>query len=464
MYNLFIFFRDLRLKDNIGLTETLKKNKNIIPIFIFIDEQINPNKNKYYSSNCVQFMCESLNDLNNQLINCKTSELNIFYGSSITQVLENICKIINIEGIYYNKDYTPYALKREQKIEKWCKINKKNHYVYEDYLLAPIGSFLKNDEKYYEIHTPFKNNVYKKINLINKPLNKYVKNLSSVIEIKKSKYYLSISQIKKFYNNNNNILVHGGRQNAIKLLNKSKNINYDVLRNDLEFNTSHLSAYIKFGNISIREVFWFYYKNKQQGLMDQIVWREFYYYILYYNPRLLTKGENYNKKYDKIKWNHNKKHLDYWKVGNTGYPVVDACMKELNTTGYMHNRGRLISSNFLNRMLGQDWRNGEKYFAEKLTDYDPCVNNGNWQWIASTGTDPKPYFQRLFNPWIQSEKYDKDANYIKKWLPQLKNIPANHLHNWDKYCVEYDLEKINYSKPIVNYNEARKNSILQYKI
>ena len=464
MYNLFIFFRDLRLKDNNGLVKTLKNNNNVIPVFIFIDEQINPNKNKYFSNNCVQFMCESLTDLNKELINCKTTELNIFYGSSIIQVLENICKNINIEGVHYNKDYTPYALKREQKIEKWCKINKKEHFVYEDYLLAPIGSFLKTDGKYYEIYTPFKNNVYTKLNLINKPLNKYIKNLSHTNEIKKSKYYLSIIHIKKFYKDNNNILVHGGRKNAIKLLNKSKNINYDVLRNDLNFNTSHLSAYIKFGNISIREIFWFYHKYKQEGLMNQIIWREFYYYILFYNQRLLINGENYNKKYDKIKWNYNKKHFDYWKNGMTGYPVIDACMKELNLTGYMHNRGRLISSNFLNRMLGQDWRDGEKYFAIKLTDYDPCVNNGNWQWIASTGTDPKPYFQRLFNPWIQSEKYDKDAKYIKKWLPQLKNIPANHLHNWDKYYDKYNLNDIEYYKPIINYNDARKNSMLQYKI
>ena len=159
--------------------------------------------------------------------------------------------------------------------------------------------------------------------------------------------------------------------------------------------------------------------------MDQIIWREFYFYVSYYNPRLLEKGENYNRKYDKIKWVKNSKNLEAWKNGLTGYPVVDACMKELNTTGYMHNRGRLISSNFLNRILGLDWRLGEEYFAQQLTDYDPCVNNGNWQWIASTGTDPKPYFQRLFNPWLQSSKFDGNADYIKKWLPQLKNIQQN---------------------------------------
>ena len=138
-------------------------------------------------------------------------------------------------------------------------------------------------------------------------------------------------------------------------------------------------------------------------------------------------------------------------------------MKELNTTGYMHNRGRLISSNFLNRMLGMDWRLGEKYFANSLTDYDPCVYNGNWQWIASTGVDPKPYFQRLFNPWIQSEKFDKNAEYIKKWLPNLKNVPERHLHHWDEHWHEYDLKDIKYHKPIIDYKIARERSIQQYR-
>ena len=134
-------------------------------------------------------------------------------------------------------------------------------------------------------------------------------------------------------------------------------------------------------------------------------------------------------------------------------------MTQLNTTGYMHNRGRLIVSNFLNRILGMDWRLGERYFAQKLIDYDPCVNNGNWQWIASTGTDPKPYFQRLFNPWLQSAKFDPKAKYIKRWLPQLKNIPPKDLHSWDDVYKDYNVD---YFKPIVDYTEARKRSVQQY--
>ena len=138
-------------------------------------------------------------------------------------------------------------------------------------------------------------------------------------------------------------------------------------------------------------------------------------------------------------------------------------MNELNETGYMHNRARLITSNFLNRILGMDWRLGEKYYSTKLVDYDPSVNNGNWQWIASTGVDPKPYFQRLFNPWTQGLKYDKNAEYIKKWVPQLKDIPSKDLHNWEEKYMNYDLKKLKYFKPIVSYKEGRKLSIEMYR-
>jgi deoxyribodipyrimidine photo-lyase len=138
-------------------------------------------------------------------------------------------------------------------------------------------------------------------------------------------------------------------------------------------------------------------------------------------------------------------------------------MRQLNTVGYMHNRGRLISANFMNRIFGLDWRLGEKYFATQLIDYDPLVNNGNWQWIASTGCDTKPYFQRLFNPWLQGERYDKECEYIKQWLPELKDIPAKHLHKWSEYHQEYDLKKLGYLAPVVNYEEGREKSLKMYK-
>ena len=229
----------------------------------------------------------------------------------------------------------------------------------------------------------------------------------------------------------------------------------------MTYSTSHLSAYIKFGCLSIREVYWAIIDSlgKENKLIEQLFWREFYFYISYYFPQVL-KGKNYNPKYDNIKWIKNNNLFLKWCNGETGYPVVDAGIRELNKTGYMHNRARLITSNFLNRMLGMDWRLGEKYFAIKLTDYDPSVNNGNWQWIASTGTDPKPYFQRLFNPIIQSEKFDKKAEYIKKWIPELKDIPPKDIHNWNTKFKNY--ENI-YLNPIVEYKDAREKSVKMYR-
>ena len=450
-YNIFIFRRDFRIYDNKGLNEAMNNLENIIPIFIFTPEQIT-NKNKFKSDNAIQFMIESLKDLDEDLKKYK-SKLHIFQGDNIT-ILGKILNKIDIDNIIFNMDYTPYAVKRDKEIQNFCKKEKINCLIYEDYLLDKIGTFLKKDGDPYTVYTPFKNNVLK--NKINKPDKSRPKNLTKVKLDEKS--YIN-------YSINYNILVNGGREKGLKQLNKIKNQKkYNDNRNTVSINTTLLSAYIKFGCISIREVYWKMLEElgKNNGLLAQLVWREFYFYITYYYPFVL-KGKNFIEKYDNIKWVQSKINFNKWKEGKTGYPIVDAGMIELNTTGYMHNRSRLITSNFLNRMLGYHWKVGEKYYATQLTDYDPSVNNGNWQWIASTGVDPNPYFQRLFNPILQSKKYDPDAEYIKKWLPQLKDIPAEDLHNWENNYVNYNLKDLNYVKPIVEYKKAREMSINMYK-
>ena len=177
--------------------------------------------------------------------------------------------------------------------------------------------------------------------------------------------------------------------------------------------------------------------------------------MINYNPDILSKP--FNKKYSKIKWDNNKNYLQAWKDGNTGFPFVDAFMRQLNETGYMPNRGRLLVSNFLIKLLLIDWKQGEKYFAQKLIDYDPAVNNGNWQWVSGTGVDYQPSF-RILNPWTQIQKYDPECEYIKKWLPELKNISKKEIINCYKLCDNYDI----YSKPIVNYEDARKRGLEIY--
>lgn len=449
-YSIFIFRRDLRLSDNKGLNYAFKNLNNIIPIFIFTPEQIKDNK--YKSANAVQFMIESLKDLDNELKKYG-SRLHLFQGDNI-KILKRLIRKINVENIIFNMDYTPYAIKRDKSIQKLCKKKNINCILTEDYLLSNIGDLNKKDGNPYTIFTPFKNNGLK--HKVDKPKNIRPKNLKKVNDLGEKGY------IK--YKENNNILVKGGRIEGLKILNKvKKQKKYNKDRNTLNISTTRLSAYIKFGNVSIREVYW-KIKNlfkTRNNLLSQIYWRDFYYYIAYYFPRVL-KGKNYSLKYD-LKWNYSESKFKKWCKGETGYPIVDAGMRELNETGYMHNRSRLITSNFLNRILGLDWRKGEKYYATKLTDYDPAVNNGNWQWIASVGVDPKPYFQRLFNPWLQSKRFDLDAKYIKKWLPELKIIPADELHQWDEYYQNYDLKQLNYFKPITNYKKARKESIKTYK-
>lgn len=457
--NVFVFFRDFRIEDNLGLYRAMKQCGEVVPIFCFTPEQIEPSRNDYFSHNSVQFLCESLLDLRSS-IQSQNGELYIFHND-LTKVLKEIHQKSSIRSIHYNRDYTPYTKKRSSKIKSLCKSLDVTLYEHEDYLLAPIGTFMKPNDDPYTVYGPFKNNVYKSASSIPKPKMKksyMFKKQESLKQIQSIEYNLN-----KFYNTNNDIYVHGGRQLAKKLLQRAKKLNYETDRNTLSIETSRLSAYIKYGNVSIREAFHALYGGKEGGLCNQFIWREFYYYIAYYYPEVLSKSANFQKKYDNVKWVTSKSLFKKWCDGETGYPIVDACMKQLNKTGYMHNRGRLISANFLNRMLGMDWRLGEKYFATKLTDYDPIVNNGNWQWIASTGVDPKPYFQRLFNPWSQSQKADQDAKYIKQWLPQLKNIPANELHEWDKHVDQYDLKEINYRKPIVDYKTAREKSIQQYR-
>ena len=198
----------------------------------------------------------------------------------------------------------------------------------------------------------------------------------------------------------------------------------------------------------------------KHALIRQLIWRDFYYHLGYgFIDRF---GKSLKPNYDNIKWNNNPTLFKKWCDGETGFPIVDACMKEINTSGYMHNRGRLIVSSFLIKNLQISWEKGEKYFAQNLVDYDVLVNNGNWQWASGSGADSQPYF-RIFSPISQSTKHDKDCKYIKKWLPNLKNIENKHLHDWEKYNHLHNLKKINYVKPIINYSKSRDITMSMYK-
>jgi deoxyribodipyrimidine photo-lyase len=450
---LFIFRRDLRIIDNNGLNLLNEKCKNVFTIFIFTPEQVG-NGNKYKSDNSVQFMIQSLADLASQ-ISKAGGHIYTFYGHNDSVVADCI-KAWDINLVCFNLDITPYAKERDAKIIKLCE-HMKTYIMYDyDYYLCEPGSVLNGSGETYQKFTPFYNTA-KKIK-VEKPASK--RHLS----LKKSDAHIpnkiSLDEaMKKFVGNENpDILVHGGRENAIKQLRiAAKNIkHYEKSRDELSKPTSQLSAYIKFGNISVREVYYAFKSN--HAFIRQLYWRDFYSGVLYSFPRVL--GHALKPKYDKIKWRHNERWFDAWCKGITGIPIVDASQRQLLQTGWTHNRGRMISSSILIKILLIDWRKGEQFYAQHLVDYDVASNNSGWQFSSGSGADSQPYF-RYFNPYTQSKDHDPKCEYIKKWIPELRDVPNEDIHNWDTAWENH--KDIKYPKPIVDYKEQREKSIKMYK-
>lgn len=452
--SIFIFTRDLRLHDNTSLLVALKESDYVIPIFIFNPIQIS-DKNKYKSDNCIQFMCECLDELDEELIKLK-SRLFIFYDEP-EKIIENLIKQEDdIESVYINMDYTPFAKLRDEKIKKVCDKYEVKFNSYEDYLLTGKDKVTNSSNKPYVKFTPFYRQA-KKIE-IEKPSNSHPKNYINSKTKFKNEY---TKDYHNFYEANNNIIVKGGRSNALETLKKITNFKeYNEERDYPNKNkTTKLSAYLKFNVISIREVYKIF-KEKlgiKNNLITQLYWRDFYMIILYHYPDNI--GNSMKEKYDNIKWDNNKSWFKLWCNGKTGYPIVDAGMRELNTTGLMHNRCRMIVSSFLIKVLQIDWRWGEKYFAQKLTDYDPANNNGGWQWSAGSGSDSQPYF-RIFNMTLQTEKFDKKCEYIKKWVPELKDLTAKEIRNWEKISKKY--KNIKYPAPMVDYAKQKEKTLKLY--
>ena len=444
MINIFIFRRDLRNYDNTTLNKLklLYPNITILPIFIFNKNQIDKNNNPYYSSNSVQFLFECLEDLN---------FMNFYYSDNDLNILNDIKQRYTINAIAFNKDYTPFAIKRDKDIEDWCIKNKIKLIIDEDYTLYKIGEIVKDDKKPYLKFTPFyKKAILKKPNPIN--TNQHF----NFIKDKKSKSLIDVDIKKLKPITNLKIKMNGGRKKALDILKNYNSFNnYDIDR-DFPYldKTTKLSPYIKFGVISIREIFYTF--PIHHGIIRELLWRDFYASIAYYFPYVF--GNSYLRKYDNIKWSNNENLFEKWKNGKTGFPLIDASMRQLNETGWLHNRCRMIVASFLVKNLYIDWRKGEKYFASKLVDYDPCSNNGGWQWCASTGTDSQPYF-RIFSPSAQLKKFDKDCLYVKQWVEELRNIDNKIILNWEKN----NNLNINYPKPIIDFRNTSKFFIGSFK-
>jgi len=454
--NIFIFRRDLRIQDNTALWRMSRLNtKPILPLFIFNPQQIDPAKNPYYSFTSFNFMLECLQDLKDIIYFCEGNDIS---------VLSKIYARYEIQSIGFNRDHTPFAKQRDQKIIEWCKEHSIPLVIDDDYVLFSYGDKQLRDVGHYEVFTPFYKKALKIRDIIRKPENSSIPQRRWFRGTVPNRITLKNHSQDEISTQRT---IMGGRQNALQILaaiNKGEFQRYDSTRNFPALNkTTKLSAYLKFGSVSIREVFWLcmHRYGKDHGLVRELLWREFYAHITWHVPRVLN-GEPLKLKYKNKKlWEEDdvRQNLKAWCEGKTGFPFVDAGMRCLVQTGFLHNRLRMVVAMFLVKDLLIDWKEGERFFAKHLVDYDPASNSGGWQWAASVGADAQPYF-RIFNPWLQSHKFDKDAVFIKQYIPELQQVPPKHIHEWHIHFKDYT--DIDYPSPIIDHKTQTQKAIMLF--
>ncbi len=417
----FWFRRDLRLEDNVALHYALKASNNVQALFIFDDTILN----KLPKDDArVSFIYNSLNSINDQL-NRVGASLLIKKGNP-KSIWNELTVNYNIDAVYANKDYEPYAIKRDFAVEALLNSKNISFRTFKDQVIFEESEVLKKDGLPYTVYTPYKN---KWLLCFDKKIHTADYNIDFKNFSNEKFNFPSLSSIGFL---KSSIKVIPYRFDYIK--------DYDIVRDfPSDDKTSYLSPYLRFGLVSIRKMVLYALKTNETFL-SELIWREFFMQVLYHFPRVVD--NNFKVKYDLIQWRNNEEEFNKWCIGETGYPLVDAGMRQLNKTGYMHNRVRMITAGFLCKHLLIDWRWGEAYFASKLLDYDLSANNGNWQWAAGTGCDAAPYF-RVFNPIIQLKKFDKNLSYVKKWIT--------------------DFNELTYPMPIVDHKLARERAINTYK-
>jgi deoxyribodipyrimidine photo-lyase len=442
--SLFIFRRDLRINDNTGLQEALRLSGRVIPSFIFDPRQFQPHP--YQSKPGLQFMLQSLKDLQQQL-QAAGSKLALYDGLP-EQVVEQLVDQRQIQAVFINRDYTPFSRQRDEALASVCNQLGLALHNLPDSLLNEPEQAVKNDKTPYKVFTAFYNNARQFPVALPRAVNQ--RNYLTV-EPRFTLAQLGLTPTDP--------AIQGGRDYALTLLEELGDCaDYQNTRDFPVLDaTSKLSAHLKFGTCSVREVYYAVIEQlgSEHPLLRQLYWRDFFTHIAYHFPQVF--GRAFLEKFADLSWNNNPDYFQAWCEGKTGFPIVDAGMRELNATGFMHNRVRMIVASFLVKDLHVDWRWGERYFAQHLVDYDPCVNNGNWQWAASTGCDAQPYF-RIFNPWLQQLKFDQDCRYIKHWLPELHDFPSKTLHQWDKKHTE-----CSYPAPIISHGHESQLTKVWFK-
>ncbi len=424
--NIFWMRRDLRLDDNTALFHALKTRENVLPLFIFNSEiLVRMTKGADYRIN---FLYDTLEQLKMELEKIGSTIL-VTYGRPL-DVFKSLIEKYHICSVYCNRDYEPYTNYRDMEVERLLKMNRTEFITYKDHVLFEKEELVKKDGKPYTIFTPYKNRFLEKLNLDLVRANKTSQYFHNFIRMKPLTILpfesLGFTKVELSY--------------PPKSLTQSLLENYQNNRDFPEREgTSRLSIHLRFGTVSIRKITALAMLHSETFL-SELIWRNFYSQILWFFPQVTTRA--FKPAFDNIRWENNQSMFQAWCDGVTGYPLVDAGMRELNQTGFMHNRVRMVTASFLCKHLLVDWRWGETYFASKLNDYDLASNNGGWQWAASSGCDAVPYF-RIFNPELQTQRFDPDFTYIKKWIP------------------EYGTEK--YPERIIDHAFARDRAISRYK-
>ncbi len=425
--SIFWFRRDLRLHDNAGLYHALKSGNPVLPIFIYDKNILDKLEDK--SDRRVEFIHNSLSEIQAELKKMGSSLL-VKY-STPEEVFPELLNAYEVSAIYTNHDYEHYANERDEKTREYARTEGVDFMTYKDQAIFEKNEILSGAGTPYTVFTPYSRKWKEKVNEL----------------------HLKSYQTEEYFDN---FLKSDQKEipslsemgfKAVRGTFPLKEVRESILKNYEEkrdfpavIGTSRLSVHLRFGTISIRDL-----ARKAQQLsekwLNELIWRDFYFNVLHHFPHV-SQGHAFRKEYDKIEWRNNESEYQKWCEGKTGYPIVDAGMRELNATGFMHNRVRMVVASFLTKHLLIDWRWGEAYFAKKLLDFDFSANNGGWQWASGSGCDAAPYF-RVFNPRLQTEKFDKQLEYIKTWIPELNSF--------------------NYPQPIVDHDFARKRVLDVYQ-
>jgi deoxyribodipyrimidine photo-lyase len=421
---IFWFRRDLRLDDNVGFYKALSENEEVYPFFIF-----DPNILSELPRNDarVGFIHATLNLLNEKLRPLGSS-IRVMHATPM-EAIKTLVNELHIEAVYTNHDYEPYAIQRDKEISEFLAFHSISFRTFKDQVIFEKSDVTKDDGTPYTVFTPYSKkwkSILRDSDLISFPSEDYLPKLSKTMN--------NIPTLSELGFIPSTLTILESNTSESLLLNYHHTRDFPSIEG-----TSRLSFYLRFGTLSIRKVTTQALRTNEKFL-NELIWREFYQYILWHFPHVV--GHSFKSQYDAIEWRNNKAEFEAWCKGETGYPIVDAGMRELNETGWMHNRVRMITASFLTKHLLIDWRWGEAYFAEKLLDFELASNNGGWQWAAGSGVDAAPYF-RIFNPKLQTEKFDPKLIYIRKWVPEL--------------------DSFSYAKPIVDHAYARERCLKVYK-